>query len=111
MVQKTVTRLVANSRWTGIRLWVYRSSQDFAPAAVLIRTAEGRSQQDRIISSGQAYIPPGSMASKSAIHALVAALVACYGGGLVEAALDDILAAEPLRGPRRGATGGSPDQA
>lgn len=100
-------KLVTASRWAGIRLWVYRGTGDYAPSAVLLRQAGLGRNTDRLACRGQAYIPPGSEASKSAVHALVAGLVACYGSGLVEAALQDVLAAEPLRGPRGGHGGGA----
>lgn len=99
---KTIESMVTAERWSGLRLWVYRSNVDYAPAAVLVRTAGRGLNQDRMVCRGQAYIPPGSSSSKSALHALLAALVACYGSGLTEAALADVLAAEPLRGPRGG---------
>jgi hypothetical protein len=104
----SVEKLVTASRWTGVRLWVYRSAVDYAPAAVLIRSAGRGRNLDQLACRGQAWAPPGSHASKSAIHALVAGLVACYGNVLVEAALQDVLAAEPPRGPQGGHGGAVP---
>lgn len=92
-------------RWTGVRLWVYRSAVDFAPAAVLVRRAGGGRQADTMVSRGQAWCPPGSDASKEPLHALLAGMVACYGSGATEAALAHILAAEPYRGPSGGFRG------
>jgi hypothetical protein len=64
------------SRWSGIRLWVYRPAGGRATWAVILRSDHGGRQEDQLLARGVIYCQPGSPASADWLIALGAALEA-----------------------------------
>lgn len=93
-------------RWSGLRLWVYRTRQGKAPCALILRTVEGRGQREQLLARGQIDCAPGSEASIDPLAALVASLVDLYGPQRVSQALALHLTGNagpaPLEGPQGG---------
>lgn len=93
------------SKWAGVRLWVYRSTSGPAPCSVIVRNQTRGINRDVLIARAGISMHPASRASLEPGYALLASLVAIYGAGHVQADLDSLLAAQPLQGPRGGVRG------
>lgn len=67
------------SRWTGARLWVYRTSGVIMPAAAIIRRYAGGRQADTLQWRTAMRAVPGSPQSESPDVAMLLALVQQHG--------------------------------
>jgi len=69
---------MSSTRWSGIRLWVYRPAGGLATWAVILRSDTGGRQQDQLLARGQIACQPGSPVSADWMIALAAALEAAH---------------------------------
>lgn len=70
---------MSSTRWSGLRLWVYRPAGGLATWAVILRSDHGGRQQDMLLARGQIPCAPGSPASADWRVALADALMAATG--------------------------------
>jgi hypothetical protein len=93
-------------RWSGVRLWVYRTRFGTASTSITLRRADGRVYADNLLARGELPLPAGGVASRSSGAALVGALVALLGAAQVHDLVDQLeaerLAASPGGGPQGG---------
>jgi hypothetical protein len=87
-------------RWSGVRLWVYRSTIGLAPYAVIVRRSDGDLQRDTLVSRGGIVMDPADRESVEPHYALLAAFVNAQGTAWVQSGLDSLTAAQQLRRPR-----------
>lgn len=67
---------MSSTRWSGLRLWVYRPAGAQATWAVILRSDDGHGLRDQLLARGQIPCPPGSPASADWRIALATALEA-----------------------------------
>lgn len=94
-------------RWSGVRLWVYRTRTGTATTSITLRRADGRVYADNLLARGEYPLPPGGVASQSSGAALVAALVALLGGERVHELVEQVEAERLPASPGGGSQGGS----
>lgn len=94
-------------RWTGARMWVYRTSRGAFPAALIVRRSVRGLQRDTLVCRAMVEAPLGSSVSTSPTHAILAGMVAMYGADAVFYLLRDIVREAPP-GPPGGLQGVPP---
>lgn len=102
-------RVTYVERWSGVRLWIFRTRSGRLSYSITRRGSDNVYRVDSQLARGDTMCAPGSWASRSLLHALLAALVSSYGPAMVATALSEVRQELELGAPSGGQGGYATD--